>query len=214
MSKLPSNPDALILDFGGVIYQIDHIQQQEAFAQAGLRNFDELYSHAQQSPLFADFECGRISSADFLGQIQDWLGGRLDAGQIEYLWNSILVGFPPQNVALLEKLRQKYRLYLLSNTNAIHHHVFISEFKRTYAYDFDSLFEQTFYSFKVGKRKPDAEVYLEVLSRVYTPGMQLLFIDDTRQNVDAAIQNGLPSLWLEPGKALADIFDPDLNLLL
>ena len=209
-----ANPEALILDFGGVIYQIDHAQQQKAFAQAGLDNFDKLYSQAQQSPLFADFECGRISKQDFIKQIQEWIGGGVSAEQIELLWNSILVGFPAQNVDMLKKLRQKYRLFLLSNTNAIHHQVFIDAFKQTYGYDFDSLFEQTFWSFKIGKRKPDANIYEEVLSKIPIPGAQCLFIDDTRKNVEAAIHNGLPSLWLKPGTALPDIFDPDLNLLL
>jgi len=214
MDKSNFKPKALILDFGGVIYQIDHAQQQKAFAQAGLHNFDELYSHAQQSPLFANFECGRISDRDFIQEIQTWLGGGFEEEQIEYLWNSILVGFPAQNVDMLIKLRQKYRLFLLSNTNVIHHQVFIDAFKQTYGYDFDSLFEQTFWSFKIGKRKPDADIYEEVLSRIPIPGAQCLFIDDTSKNVEAAIHNGLPAIWLEPGKSLPDIFDPDLNLLL
>ncbi len=208
------NPEALILDFGGVIYQIDHARQQKAFAQAGLNNFDELYSQAQQSPLFADLECGRISGRDFIQLLQAWLGSGFGSEQIEELWNSILVGFPDSNIILLNKLRKKYRLFLLSNTNAIHHQIFIDQFKQSYGYDFDSLFEQTFWSFKMGKRKPDADIYQEVLSKVPIPGAQCLFIDDTRKNVDAAIHSGLPAYWLESGTSLPDIFDRNLNLLL
>ena len=56
-NRMKSNikiPDNLILDFGGVIYQIDHLRQIEAFVNLGIKDFGALFSKAHQSDIFED----------------------------------------------------------------------------------------------------------------------------------------------------------------
>lgn len=212
MQQQSKNIRALVLDFGGVIYEISHQIQKETFARLGIGNFDELYSQARQSPLFADFERGRVTNDEFREAVRSFIGDRVGREEIEEAWNSILVGFPEENVRFLEALKNHYDLYLLSNTNAIHYDVYTEEFIRKFGYDFNSLFRKTFWSFRVGMRKPDAEIYRHVISESGGDKASMLFIDDTEANVAASVKSGLPALWLRPGQTLRDLFDENLAL--
>lgn len=203
----------LILDFGGVIYQIDHYRQIETFKALGVNNFEVLYSQAMQSPLFAEFECGRISPDEMLLELTGLLGKNNVSKQQAYdAWNSILVGFSDNVVQLLEKLRTRYKLYLLSNTNSIHYDLFISNFAEKYGYDFNSLFVKPYWSFKVGMRKPDEEIYQFVMADSNLNPDETVFIDDSPQNVKSSVRAGVPAILLKYGKTLDELFDGAMNL--
>ncbi|HUS22041.1 MAG TPA: HAD-IA family hydrolase [Aeromicrobium sp.] len=51
-----------------------------------------------------------------------------------------------------------------------------------------------FYSARVGARKPDAEFFTRVQESVGLSGDEMLLIDDSRQNVDAALEAGWQAL--------------------
>ena len=60
----------VILDFGGVLYQIDHARTAAAFDALGLHDFAHEYAHQGQSSLVNDLERGLISETQFLGSLQ------------------------------------------------------------------------------------------------------------------------------------------------
>lgn len=203
----------LILDFGGVIYDISHQKQQEAFASLGFARFDNLYSQARQNPLFAEFERGHISDEDFRATAKAFIGLEIDDQQLDALWNSILVGFVAERIDLLQHLRKHYRLFLLSNTNSIHFEVYMREFREGFGFDFESLFEEAFWSFRVGMRKPDAEIFEMVMAKCDLKPEETLFIDDTASNIEAAIATGMPARLLAAGEQITDLFDSDFRLV-
>lgn len=211
----PGNIKNLILDFGGVIYQIDHQKQIEAFTSLGIKDFADLYSQAMQSDLFTGFECGNLSPESVIGEIVEILGkDKVNREQIVGAWNSILVGYMNDAVKLLEKLKTRWNLFLLSNTNEIHYQIFTDEFCRLYGYDFNSLFVKPYWSFKMGKRKPDIETYRFVLHDSGLNPDETLFIDDSAQNIRASIMAGIPAYHLSHPKILTDLFDHDFKLKL
>ena len=203
----------LILDFGGVIYQISHQKQKETFMEFGFEQFDDLYSQAIQNPLFGKLETGSISNDEFREALVKILPGNISADRIDHAWNSILIGFFADAVSLLKKLNKKYNLFLLSNTNAIHYNIYMSEYSQKYGYDFEELFTKAYWSFKVGLRKPGHEIFNYVLEDACLFAGNCLFIDDSIQNTVAADKCGIKSIWLKPGLELADLFDEGLNLV-
>ncbi len=203
----------IIFDFGGVIYQIDHARQIEAFKKLGIQNFESLYSQAMQSPVFAQFERGELSPEEAREMIKIFLGNKdIEIKQIDEAWNSILVGYRESTVTFLEQLRKNYNLFLLSNTNAIHYEIFIKEFLDQYGYDFNALFLRAYWSFKIGMRKPDAEIYRFVLQDSGIEASETIFIDDTLKNVQTSIEAGLPAMMLMQGVLAENLFDKNLNL--
>lgn len=214
MKISPDKIRNIILDFGGVVYQIDHHQQIKAFKSLGVTNFEMLYSQAMQSPLFAQFECGLISSDRLLEEVSAMIGkNTVSKKQVYDAWNSILVGFNDKTVRLLEDLRTHYSLYLLSNTNIIHYDLFINDFVNRFGYDFNSLFVKPYWSFMVGLRKPEEAIFKFVLTNSNLNPEETVFIDDSPQNVKGSIKAGLPALLLGQGMSLTDMFDENLKLI-
>ncbi len=209
----PKNIKNLILDFGGVIYQIDHQKQIEAFTALGIKDFGDLYSQAMQSELFTGFECGNLAPDTLISEILEILGrDKVNRERVVEAWNSILVGYLDDAVNLLEKLKFRMNLYLLSNTNEIHYELFTDEFREQRGYDFNSLFVKPYWSFKMGKRKPDIETYQFVLNDSGLNPDETLFIDDSPQNIRASVLAGLPAYHLSHPKMLTDLFNNDLRL--
>ena len=56
---------------------------------------------------------------------------------------------------------------------------------------FLQLFDQRFYSHELGLMKPDAKTYQYVIKTLDVPAEQILFIDDSKANVDAATREGI-----------------------
>ena len=48
----------VVLDFGGVLYRINHRATAVAFHDLGFERFESLYDHGNQSGLMDDLECG------------------------------------------------------------------------------------------------------------------------------------------------------------
>ena len=61
-------------------------------------------------------------------------------------------------------------------------------------------------------RKPDPEIYRMVMEQGnFAPG-EVAFIDDLKENVDVAAEQGIVPVYLPPGKEIMDLFDAELNI--
>ena len=56
---------------------------------------------------------------------------------------------------------------------------------------YQDLFDDLFYSFQLGRMKPDADYFSAVLDRLDQSGSEVLFVDDHPSNVDAARKAGM-----------------------
>ena len=197
----------IIFDYGAVILNIDYQLAEKAFAKLGLTDFDRLYSHATQKELFDEFEKGLITPADFRNGVRKFIKRDVSDLQIDAAWNAMLLDLPEERIQLLDELKTKYRLFLLSNTNEIHYNSFTSymrdKFKREI---FSDVFEKAYVSFKVKMRKPDPEIFLHVLQEQNLRKEETLFIDDSLQHIETANKLGINTIFLEKGKTILDLF--------
>lgn len=194
---LPSEIDAIIFDFGGVLFDIDYSAPARAFKSLGVQNFEGLYSKANQNDLFDRLEVGTISNADFLEELRQLTGGTLTTAQVFWAWNAILTGIPVGRVEALHSLQGRFRCFLLSNTNAIHVEAFEPMVDDAVGLaHFKSAFEKTHYSNEIGMRKPHPETYLEVCKWHNLTPSRTLFIDDSPQHVEGALKAGLHAYHL------------------
>jgi len=202
----------LVFDFGGVIYQIDFDRQKKAFLDLGIEKFESLYSQAQQNSLFCDLETGKIADQIFREKLERLIGKKIPVFLLDEAWNSILVGYYYNSVRLLQMLKPKYRLYLLSNTNAIHYKFYTEQFIKQFGFDLNKLFDCAYWSFKMGMRKPDQEIFYKIIIENEFTQENTLFIDDTIENVESAEKAGLTSYWLKAETDLPDLFDGNLMI--
>lgn len=192
----------IVFDLGGVFIDIHYQQTKAAFEQLGVPDFDALFQQSYSNPLFAQLETGDVSPEVFYDAFRVETKLNVSNEQIAAAWNAMLGEFRPASVALLPSLKSQYNIYLLSNTNQIHHEAFTTQYEQEFGQSFDAHFHYAHYSHVLGLRKPHVECYQAVLQHHDLHAAETLFIDDTPKNIEGAQKAGLPTLWLQPGQLL------------
>ncbi|HWZ34763.1 MAG TPA: HAD-IA family hydrolase, partial [Mucilaginibacter sp.] len=117
------------------------------------------------------------------------------------------IGIPKGNHELLLDIKKKYRTFLLSNINAIHYDYVHDYLQREYDMkDNSDLFEKVYYSHLMGKRKPDAEIFEQVLRENDLDPTETLFIDDSPQHLETARKLGLQTYLMTAPDNIQDYF--------
>jgi len=190
----------IIFDLGNVIINIDPELSVKAMSQLGFSDFNQSYSLLNQSHLFDSLEKGLINPEQFHKEINSQLKVEVSNKTIDMAWGAMLLDFPKARIELLQKLSKKYRLFLLSNTNIIHYHQYNNDLIDMFGFDLNSLFEKAYYSFEVGMRKPDVEIFEYVLNESNLNPFETVFIDDLDKNIDVAGRMGFNTIWIDVAK--------------
>lgn len=188
----------IIFDYGNVIFEIDFKRAQDAFIQLGIAPIEEFFAHKGHHRIFSDLETAAISPAEFRAGIREASSKKdITDAQIDAAWNSLLIGVPENVHEVLLKVKDKYRTFLLSNTNEIHYNWILGYLKRTYDMpDNSSLFEKAYYSQQMFLRKPHVEIFEKVLQENNLNPEETLFIDDSPQHLVGAKAAGMQTLLM------------------
>ena len=196
----------IIFDLGGVILDVDYNLTRTAFEKLGVTHFDEMYSQANADKLFQKLETGEITDDVFYKEFNRCTGLQLSDEEIRKAWDAMLLYFRGKSLEFLERIRPRYKTYLLSNTNYVH----IAAFKQTLHQQIgvktlEEYFDEAFYSCEIGLRKPDAACYEWVLKNLKIEPDETLFIDDSLHNIQGAKKAGLQTIHLLPGMKIEDL---------
>jgi FMN phosphatase YigB (HAD superfamily) len=198
-----SNIKNIIFDFGAVLYDIDFLKMTSAFEKIGISNFNQQYAQSQASELFCLMEKGKMDAQDFFGEIHKQSNKNITTQQVEEAWNAILLDYRKESIQWLLRNQSKYRYFLLSNTNVIHYQYFNNQFRDQFSgISLESLFEKAFYSFEIGMRKPDSEIFRFVLSEAKLNPQETLFVDDTLIHIETALSLGFQCHHLLPNERI------------
>lgn len=191
--------DTIIFDFGDIFINLDKEGTINGLKKLGLSHWNE-----DLNQLNLQFEKGQISREDFLLGIQNHVPNAT-IEEISVAWNAVLLDFPLRRLEFLQKIPKKYRLFLLSNTDAIHIETFERENGVSFYSDFYQCFEKVYFSFEMGMRKPDIEIYTHLINKHNLSASRTLFVDDKKENTDAARSLGLQVWNLQVGQE--DVMD-------
>lgn len=195
----------IIFDLGGVLLNIDPKKTIDAFAKLGMPQLVANSGLSYDHEIFFRMEQGQVSPDEFRAGVQDLLQKPVPDKLIDDAWTAMLLDFPAVRVKLVQNLRTRFKIYLFSNTNAIHVAKYHDNFRKQHCFEVSSLFEKDFYSNEIGFRKPSRESFQEVIRLSGVNPEKTLFIDDSNQNVQAATDSGLKGLWLEPGQKIENL---------
>lgn len=186
----------IIFDFGDIFINLDKQAPLIEMSKFGLTQMTP-----ELDTIFKNYEMGLMKSDDFINVLQS-IFSDASREQIITAWNSIILDFPEERLTFIEQLKKenKYRLFLLSNTNDLHiEKVKISmgleRFKR-----FKNCFEQFYLSQEMKMRKPNSNIYEFVLLENKLIANETLFIDDTKENTVSASELGMLCWNLLVGK--------------
>lgn len=198
----------IIFDFGDIFVNLDKPATKRELNKHKIEGFTDAIIKNN-----LDYEKGLISSKEFINNyISEY--SHLKEEQVITSWNSILVDFPQYRYNFIKKLSEEknYQLILLSNTNEIH----IDWIKENVPFfeDFKNCFDAFYLSHEINFRKPDAAIYKYVLEKHQLVPEECLFIDDTKENTDAAAALGIHVWNLEPTREdVIDLFTAKKDLL-
>lgn len=190
LKKTGNNYKAVIFDLGNVLVNYDAKVAAKRFAKDFKVPVFKLWSVFFDSRVEKAYTRGELSSREFHRYVKSKLGIKISFEAFGRYWNEIFFENPGMEV-LLEQLSKKYPLYLISNTNALHFN-FIQK-----NYSVLKFFKQTFPSHRMGLRKPDPKIYLEVLRRTRLKPEEAVYIDDTYAFVKGAKKVGLDAIWFK-----------------
>jgi FMN phosphatase YigB (HAD superfamily) len=197
--------NAISFDFGDVFINLDKQATVDGLKNLGLTQWNE-----DLDQLNIQFETGKISQEKFIGGIQKHIPNA-STEEILKAWNAILLDFPLYRLEFLQMLSKKYRLFLLSNTDAIHIETFEQNNGASFYGDFYKCFEKVHFSFEIAMRKPNLEIYNYVLNKHDLQAKRTLFIDDKKENTDAALSLGFQVWNLQVGKEdVVDLFNKNI----
>lgn len=197
----------LIFDFGGVLINLDRDRCVKKFIEYGITDADKMLGNYRQSGIFMQLENGEISTDEFYSAIRSITGKSISNEQINDAFNSFLLDVPAEKLELLLKLRKRYKVLMLSNTNAIH---FPWCEKTVFTYKGHTLadfFDHCYLSYKMHLSKPDAAIFKTLLDDAKVYPHECLFFDDSEANIKTAQSLGFQTYLVRANEQLAPLFE-------
>lgn len=194
--------NAIIFDFGDIFINLEKEKSIEEFKKLGLNGPNE--ELIAKNDLF---EKGQITELQFIESFQTFIPNA-SLEEIIKAWNSIIGDFPLYRLEFLQMLSTRYRLFLLTNTDSIHINRFEHKVGMSFYTDFYRCFEKVYYSYEMGMRKPQPEIFTTILNKHDLSPKRTLFVDDKKDNTDAAEALGIHVWNLQVGKEdVVNLFD-------
>jgi glucose-1-phosphatase len=181
----------IIFDLGKVIIPFDFQRGYDRMAPLCSYSAADIPERLRGCDLVTRFEEGRIEPEAFVQEISEILELKVDYAAFCDIWSSIFLPDPLISEDLLRSLRQRYRLLLLSNTNAIHFEM-VNE-----AYPLLRHFHHKVLSHKVGALKPSPAIYAEALKHADASPHECFFTDDIPAYVEGAKAAGIDAVRFE-----------------
>lgn len=195
----------IIFDFGGVLINLNRQRCIDNFEQLGL-DVEAMISPSAHEGIFMELEKGLITPAEFRNAIRMQTEQIVADKRIDAAWNSLLEDISSNKLELLLKLREKYLVYLLSNTNEIHWKWSCANAFPYRTFREPDYFEQTFLSYEMKMAKPDIQMFESVLEETGILPKETFFIDDSEANCAAAESLGILTYHCKPGEDWTQLF--------
>ena len=181
---------AIIFDLGRVLVDFDFQRGFQALEGVCPHDAVEIRRRIAAGDLVERFETGLIEPPDFVAQLSRNLDLDIDYAGFCRLWSSIFTD-PLVPEAMLEGLAARYRLVLLSNTNAIHFEMIREN------YPLLRHFHDWILSYEVHAMKPRREIFQAALERCGCRPEECFYTDDIAAYIEAARRLGIDAVQFE-----------------
>lgn len=184
----------LVFDFGGVIVDIDRDSAVKKFEAAGLSNAEELLDKYHQRGIFLEVEDGRIDEAGFCQKLSEICGTEISYEMARGAWLGFFLNDPQPKLDYIARLRGKYNVYILSNTNP-----FVMSWARSAEFSsagkpLDDYVDKLYLSYQVKSVKPEREIFDYMIKDSGLIPAESLFIDDGAANIEMGRKLGFETM--------------------
>ncbi len=175
-----------LFDLGNTVIKLAYERVMEKICKRSALTRDELVELFEQPGAYRDMERGAVSFAQFYDFLSDKAAYRGSLRDLQEIWSDFFDGPMPGMEALLDRLRQRYRLAFLSNSNEVHADLIPRRFATLFQKD-----DRFIFSHRFGCAKPDPEIFRHSLEVMGVLPHQVAFVDDLLENVLAARTVGM-----------------------
>lgn len=184
----------LIFDFGGVIVDISRTEAVKRFKEAGVHNAEEVLDKYHQKGIFLEVEDGRIDEAGFCRKLSELCGKEISYETARDAWLGFFRNDPQYKLDYIAALRNKYKVYILSNTNP-----FVMSWARSAAFSsagkpLDDYADKLYLSYQIKRVKPEKEIFDYMIKDSGLIPAESLFIDDGAANIEIGRQLGFETM--------------------
>jgi putative hydrolase of the HAD superfamily len=196
----------IIFDFGNVLFDIDMPSIERSFCILMGDQFENAWETLRNSRVLELYETGGMSTEEFVNTLCQLRVPALAPEEVVAAWNSIFIQLPIHRLTFMLELRQRYKVFLLSNINGLHEGWIADYAMREFGFsDYESrYFDGVYFSHLIRLRKPDPAIYEYVLADAEIRPEETLFFDDLPENIAAARQTGIQGVLHPPGTEIVE----------
>ena len=196
----------IIFDLCGPIITIDVGMIDKRLQQFGIKT-EQPYRKLYDSGLTKRFESNLITTDQFCNELRTIIATDITDEQICEAWNTLIVDFKREHQTILPKVHNHYRTFMLSNSDVVN-----AEYFTKYLGTTRQCFDEIFFSYMIGDRKPSENVFKHILAKHNLNADETLFIDDCEKHCIGAKKVGLNTIWLQKPKDICDLFNDNGTL--
>ncbi len=182
---------AILFDLGRVLINFDFQRGYRALAGLCPYAAEEIPRRLAGTGLVERFETGLVEPHDFVDQMRRILELKVDYDQFRGIWSSIFTDILiPEN--MLEGLRRRHRLVLVSNTNALHFEMIRENYGHLLRH-----FDDLVLSYEVHAMKPRPEIFQAAVERAGCRPEECFYTDDIAAYIEGARRMGIDAVAFE-----------------
>lgn len=182
---------AILFDLGRVLIHFDFHRGYRALEGLCPYTAAEIPRKLAGTGLVERFETGLIEPREFVEEMSRILELRVDYAQFSEIWSCIFTHeLLPES--LLEALRRRYRLVLLSNTNALHFEMLRGSYAHLLRH-----FDELVLSYEVKAMKPREEIFRAAVAAAQCRPEECFYTDDIAAYVEGARKLGIDAVLFE-----------------
>lgn len=192
---------------GGVLIDLFYDRCVASFKAIGFESICDYLDPCHQKGIYGEMEAGKASPDEFYEFVLSNCKVGTTRADIDACMKSFYDGPSKEKAEYMKTLKERgYGIYMLSNNNPIMMRICQEDFDRV-GIGLDSFFDQLFISSSMKMMKPSAEIYLESIRRTGLKAEELLFIDDSPKNTEAARKAGMKAIDYQQGNDLSSLIE-------
>jgi len=182
---------AILFDLGKVLVHFDFKRAYRELEPMCGYDAAEIPRRLAATGLVERLETGLIEPRDFVARVSEALALRIDYDEFRRVFSCIFgeVLIPE---SLLDQLKKRYRLVLLSNTNALNFEMLREDYAHVLRH-----FDRLILSHEVRAMKPDPAIYRAAVEAAGCRPEECFYTDDIAAFVEAARAQGIDAVQFE-----------------
>jgi putative hydrolase of the HAD superfamily len=196
-----SDHKVFVFDLGMVLVSLYRKECVENFRLLGIEDAAAMIGNSSQNGPFGALEYGLISVEKFCDELAQISSKKITEKDILNAWNSMIGETPVDLLNMIYRLRHEFgkTVCMLSNVNQPHiDNVMQNHFCQVAGRDIHDYFDALYLSHELHLKKPEPKIFETVGQSIHEKfgfcGSDIIFFDDSRDNVDMAIRYGWDSV--------------------